>query len=153
MSEQESATNPALRRLGGLVGDWQVVISNASFLANPRETIRGHASFYWVLDGAFLVMHQGDRPPSPPAALWLIGRDEASDGFEVLYFDSRQVSRIYHMTFDAQTWTMWREAPGFWQRFECTLGDDGHTMTGRWNKSTDNGSTWEHDFDVAYVRE
>jgi hypothetical protein len=146
-------TNPALAQLALLEGEWQMELSNASFLPDPIATVRGHCSFYWVLDGAFLVMRQGDRPPSPPAALWLIGRDEALDGYTVLYFDARLVSRIYRMSFVGRTWRMWREAPGFWQRFECTIADNRSSMAGRWEKSMDNGASWQHDFDLVYTRD
>jgi hypothetical protein len=37
----------------------------------------------------------------------------------------------------------------FWQRFTGELSPDGSTITGRWETSQD-GSTWEHDFDLIY---
>lgn len=150
---QRRDNNPALADVALLEGDWRMDISNASFLPDPSESVRGHSSFHWALDGACLVMHQGDPPPSPPAALWLIGRDEASPEYEVLYFDARRVSRVYRMSFDAGMWKMWREAPGFWQRFECKVAPDGASMVGEWTKSLDDGATWEHDFDIIYTRE
>ena len=67
------------------------------------------------------------------------------------YYDSRGVSRVYHMTFAGRVWRMWREAPGFWQRFTGTLADDGATITAAWEKSPD-GVAWEHDFDMIYTR-
>ncbi|HLZ28090.1 MAG TPA: hypothetical protein VKV73_12300 [Chloroflexota bacterium] len=145
-------TNPALAQLAVFEGEWQMELANASFLPDPGATVRGHMSGYWALDGAFLVMRQGDREPSPPAALWLIGRDEALDGYEVLYFDARHVSRIYRMSFVGRTWKMWREAPSFWQRFECTVAENGSSMAGHWDRSMDDGASWQHDFDVAYVK-
>lgn len=105
--------NPALNDLEGLVGDWEMELSNASFLSNPSDTVKGPASFAWEQDGAFLVMRMGDKPPSPPAAMWLIGRDESSSEYTVLYYDARSVSRVYHMSFLDGVWKMWREAPGF----------------------------------------
>jgi hypothetical protein len=48
-------------------------------------------------------------------------------------------------------WKMWREAPGFWQRYEGRVSQDGKTITARWEKSSD-GSAWEHDFDVTYTK-
>jgi hypothetical protein len=154
MAEQQiPGTNPALSQLAALVGDWQTKLSNASFLPDPSATVRGHTSFHWFDEGAFLVMRQSDTPTNAPRALWVIGRDETQGEYEVLYFDTRPMSRVYRMSFDGKTWKMWREAPGFWQRFECSVGDDGGTMTGYWEKSTDDGSSWERDFDVAYTKE
>lgn len=143
--------NPALKPLEGLVGEWKMELSNASFLPQPSSTVKGSVSFEWMQDGAWLMMRMGDKPPSPPAAMWLIGRDESTPDYTVLYYDSRSVSRVYRMSFSERTWKMWREAPGFCQRYEGTVSQDGKTITARWEKSSD-GTTWEHDFDVKYTR-
>jgi hypothetical protein len=58
---------------------------------------------------------------------------------------------VYQMGFNAPEWTMWREAPGFHQRFFGTLAEDGQSINARWEKS-DDGTTWEHDFDMIYTR-
>ena len=112
------AANPALSQLNFLVGEWRTELSNAEFLPDRSETLRGHTSFRWVDDGAFLAMRQSETPSGPPQAVWIIGRDQVQGHYEVLYFDRRPMSRIYHMSFDGTVWRMWREAPGFWQRFE-----------------------------------
>lgn len=143
--------NPALTPLEGLVGDWGMELSNASFLPRPSDTVKGPVSFEWVQDGAFLVMRMGDKAPGPPQALWLIGRDESTSNYTVLYYDARSVSRIYQMSFSDGMWKMWREAPGFWQRYEGTVSKNGKTITAHWEKSSD-GSRWEHDFDVTYTK-
>ena len=39
----------------------------------------------------------------------------------------------------------------FAQRFTGTFSDDGQTIAGDWEIAHD-GSTWEHDFDLTYVR-
>jgi uncharacterized protein YndB with AHSA1/START domain len=144
-------SNPALDRLKVLVGDWNMELSNAAFLPNPSDTVNGTVSFEWVEEEAFLVMRMGDKPPSPPQAVWLIGRDESLPDYKVLYFDSRKVSRIYEMSFADGVWKMWRDAPGFSQRFQGTFSDDGNTITATWEKSFD-GSKWEHDFDLTYTK-
>ena len=48
-------------------------------------------------------------------------------------------------------WKMWRNAPGFSQRFKAVISNDHYTMTGEWEESND-GKKWEHDFDVRYSR-
>jgi hypothetical protein len=143
--------NPALQKLEGLVGEWEMELSNASFLPRPSDTVKGLVFFEWVQDGAFLVMRMGDKPPSPPSALWLIGRDESIPNYTVLYYDARSVSRIYEMSFSDGLWKMWRESPGFSQRFTGTFLDDGKRITARWEKSSD-GLRWEHDFNVMYTK-
>ena len=143
--------NPALKPLEVLVGEWEMELSNASFLPDPSDTVKGPVSFEWVQDGAFLVMRMGDKAPGPPAAQWLISRDESAPDHTVLYYDSRGVSRVYEMSFSQGVWKMWRNAPGFCQRYEGTVSKDGKTITARWEKSVD-GTTWEHDFDVTYTK-
>ena len=143
--------NPALKDLEGLVGDWEMELSQSSFLHSPSDTIKGHVSFAWAQQGALLEMRMGDKPPGPPAALWLMCRDEATPDYTVLYYDSRSVSRVYAMSFADGVWKMWREAPGFWQRFEGAVGQDGKTITAHWERSSD-GVAWVHDFDLTYTK-
>jgi hypothetical protein len=143
--------NPALQDLEILVGDWTMELSNASFLPHPSDTMTGHVSIEWLQEGAFLVMYMGSQPPGTPDAIWLMGRDESTPSYVVLYYDNRKVSRVYEMSFSDGTWKMWRNSPDFSQRFEGKLSEDGNTITAHWQKSSD-GSTWEHDFDVTYVK-
>jgi hypothetical protein len=144
--------NPALKSLEGLVGEWEMELSNASFLPRSSDTVKGPpVSFSWGEDGAFLLMRMGNKPPGPPQALWLIHRDESAPNYTVLYYDARSVSRVYEMSWQDQVWKMWREAPGFWQRYEGTVSKGGKTMTAHWEKSAD-GSRWEHDFDVTSTK-
>ncbi len=143
--------NPALKHLEVLVGDWNMELANASFLPGPSETAKGHVSFEWVQDGAFLVMRMGDKPPLPPDAIWLISRDESTPNYTVLSYDARSVSRVYKMSFSDGVWKMWRESPGFWQRYEGKLSKDSNTITAHWEKSPD-GTKWEHDFDLTYTK-
>jgi hypothetical protein len=143
--------NPALKHLEGLFGDWEMELSNASFLHSPSDTAKGPVSFEWLQDGAFLVMRMGDKQADPPDAMWLIGRDESTPNYTVLYYDARSVSRVYEMSFSDGVWKMWRESPGFWQRYEGTLSNNGNTITAHWEKSSD-GTKWEHDFDLTYTK-
>ncbi len=143
--------NPALKSLEVLAGDWHMELSNAAFLPDPSATVKGLVSFEWIQDGAYLLMRTGDKPPGPPQAVWLIGRDESTQNYTVLYFDARGVSRVYEMSFSQGVWKMWRQAPGFCQRNEGQLSQDGKTITAYWEKSSD-GVLWEHDFDIKYSK-
>jgi hypothetical protein len=57
------------------------------------------------------------------------------------------------MSFEDAHWQMWRDTPQFSQRFDAQLDPDGRAIRGRWEKSTDERATWEHDFNVDYIRE
>lgn len=143
-------SNPALSELAIIVGMWDLELSNASFLPDPSATIRGRVSIEWLEAGGFVVMRQGNRPTAP-FATWIMGRDDTTGTYTALYFDDRSVSRIYTMSFQGGVWKLWREAPGFSQRFSASLSPDGSRIAGKWEKSTD-GQHWEHDFDLMYTR-
>ena len=143
---QQPVSNPALRLLDLLVGEWD---TEAVLPGDPHAAIRGYASFQWFDGGGFLVMRSGVPQTDFPRAEAIIGSDDSVGTYSMLYFDSRGLSRIYAMSLSNRAWKIWREAPGFSQRFTGTFSDNGATITARWEKSSD-GATWEHDFDLTY---
>jgi hypothetical protein len=149
VSQQPS--NPALERLGVFLGEWDIKITSMSFNPDPSAVERGRTSFEWLEGGAFLIQHPEISATDWPRSIIIIGPDDAAETYCMLYFDSRGVSRIYKMTFSGGIWTMWREFPGFSQRFHGTFSDDNNTITARWETSSD-GSNWERDFDLKYTR-
>jgi hypothetical protein len=145
-----------LAPLAPLVGEWAIEARIGG------QTLTGaNASVDWLEDGAFLVQSADaelppDTPPefaanSPFPTLSIIGLDDASGSYSVLYADGRGVHRVYEMSFDGRVWKQWREAPGFHQRSEATVSEDGQTIDGRWEKSSD-GTDWELDFEYTYRR-
>jgi hypothetical protein len=82
----------------------------------------------------------------------ILGLDDTTGECAMLYSDARGVFRIYRMNMTDATWTVWRAAPEFHQRFIGTLDDDGSTIRGQWESSPD-GSAWEPDFDMVYRRQ
>jgi hypothetical protein len=143
--------NPALADLEPLVGNWRMELYGAAFLPDPAARVAGSVNIDWVEGGAALVMRQGDSA-LPPAAVWIIGRDDARDDYSVLYADDRGVSRIYGMSFRNAHWRMWRDAPELSQRFYADVDLEREVISGRWEKSVDERASWEHDFNIDYVR-
>ena len=95
---------PALQRLDALVGEWE--------LENPQyPEVRGRATFEWLEGGAFLVQHSEVDHAAVPNATMIIGRDESTETYCILYYDSRGVSRVYQMSLFDGVWKMCREAP------------------------------------------
>jgi len=148
--------HPALARLDALVGRWTVRPQVEGLGA-------GWAEFSWVEGGKFLRQFADSDPlPDTAPAVWrennplpttaLVGLDDAADRLTMLYADRRGVHRVYQMAFDGRVWTLWREAPGFHQRFTGTLTDDGQAIDGQWEMSRD-GETWSVDFAITYTRE
>ncbi|PZG04584.1 hypothetical protein [Nonomuraea aridisoli] len=147
--------HPALARLDALLGRWTVRLKVDGVGASWTE-------FSWQDDGLFLHQYSdADIPPSAPAA-WrenapfpvtsLIGLDDTSERFTMLYADARGVHRVYQMTLADGVWRMWRHAPGFNQRFHGTFSPAGDTIDARWEMSAD-GETWRVDFGLTYTRD
>lgn len=144
-------SNPALERLGAFAGEWNVEITSMSFQADKTAVVRGHTSFDWIEGGAFLIQHSEVPNSDFPSGISIMGPDDKAETYSMLYFDSRGVSRIYQMSLSADTWKLWRDFPGFSQRFTATFSDDHNVMYARWEKSSD-GSNWELDFNLTYTR-
>jgi hypothetical protein len=59
---------------------------------------------------------------------------------------------VYEMSLRDNVWKLWRDSPDFSQRFTGTCSEDGKSIRGCWEKSSD-GSNWKHDFDLTYLKE
>ena len=84
-----------------------------------------------------------------PDAICVIGAPEDGDGLVMEYFDSRGVRRTYGIALEDGVLRMWRDHPGFAQRYAATLGDDG--FEGRWQLARTPGD-WQDDLRVLYRR-
>ena len=149
----DSKRTTGLEALEPLLGEWEI---EASVEAKPMA--RGRTTFQWMEGRAFLIQHAdaeatGDewRDSSPFPVTTVIGVDDSSGEVVMLYADAREVFRIYRMSLGGRTWKVWRDDPGFYQRFIGELSDDGRTIDGRWEQSPD-GSSWTRDFDMTYRR-
>ena len=107
--------------------------------------IEAEAKISWLKASGFLHYQLG---PSH----WVVGGDDDAQEYTILYSDDRLVSRVYRMSFDGKIWRIWREAPGFYQRFEGRVQKNGRRIDARWEKSEDDGKTWKHDFDLIFSR-
>ena len=151
---REPVPHAALRQLEVLVGDWDMWA-----LGRRAGPVRG--SFTWAEGGAFLLQRTDVTSATSVPAEWeghlpfptvtVTGYDDSAGGFTTLYADGRGVARVYGTAVTDGVWTMWRAAEGFHQRFSGTLDAGGGTITGGWEHSSD-GTRWEPDFDVTYVR-
>jgi hypothetical protein len=139
--------NPAVEQLAPLEGRWRI---EARFPGAPPAG-GGEVTFAWIEERAFLVQRWRVDEPAAPDGIAVLGFDEGAGGLVQRYFDSRGVARVYRTTVEDGVWRLWRDEPGFDQRYEATIADDGATIAGAWEKRTD-GETWEHDFELIYTR-
>jgi hypothetical protein len=144
----------ALKRLDALVGEWE---TEATFQAGffgpgtPAVTGRGRTTFRWLEGEFFLIQRATVEDPAAPSGIMIIGPGETPETLEQHYYDSRGVARVYRMSLNEGVWRIWREAPGFWQRYTGVFSADGTTIEGAWEKSAD-GSEWNHDFVLNYIK-
>jgi hypothetical protein len=138
---------PALKPLEPLVGRWETVIrwseETHKLVGGPVE-LKGEASFTPLEGGRFLHYQFG-------LSHWIIGRDDPSPEYTVLYSDDRKYSRVYRMTLSGRVWKIRRDAPKFHQRFEGRLSHNGRSIKAHWDRSAD-GKKWIHDFDIKYSK-
>jgi hypothetical protein len=156
-------TEPALQLLKRLVGTWT---TDAIHPAVPGVVVHGTVTMEW-LEGERFLIHRArtDHPDFPDsiAIIGITGRDRvdnarnsgrtvASDSRLCMhYFDSRGVFRVYDVSIDDAEWRIWRDAPGFSQRFIGTFADGGETIDGRWELCQDDVN-WDNDLEITYLR-
>ena len=145
----------ALYGLDALIGRWEM---EASFAAGafgpgtPATTERGGlTTFEWLEGRHFLIQRFVVDHPAAPSGIAIIGPGGLPGTLEQHYYDSRGVARVYQASLDGGTWKLWREAPGFWQRYSGVVSDDGTMIAGAWEQSAD-GLEWERDFGLTYIK-
>ena len=141
-------------RLNVLIGEWETEATFAAGFFGPGTSPvngRGRTTFEWLEGSFFLTQRFVNEHPAAPSGIAIIGAGADPDTFEQRYFDSRGVARVYQMSLNGGVWKLWREAPGFWQRYTGHISEDGTTIKGRREASAD-GSQWKHDFRLTYIR-
>jgi hypothetical protein len=154
---------PALDLLGRLVGTWT---TDATHPAYPGVVVQGTAVIEWLEGERFLIHRARTDHPDFPDSISIVGITErdrvdnppgndaaATTGSRLCmhYFDSRGVFRVYDVSIDDEAWRLWRDAPGFSQRFTGSFADGGDTIAGRWQLCRDD-IHWDDDLQITYRR-
>jgi len=143
---EQSERSPELAAFDPLVGGW---VSEATHPMSPATVVNGHMTFEWLEGERFLIQRASNDHPQFPDSISVIGF--ADEQLTAHYFDSRGVFRIYRIAMEGDTLRMWRDAPGFSQRLEAKLSDDGATLGGVWQLSRDD-ETWADDLAITFTR-
>jgi hypothetical protein len=155
-------TNPELDQLGRLVGAWT---TEATHPAVPGVVVRGTVEFEWLEGERFLIQRAGNDHPDFPDFIAILGVTNADrvdpgasepaaadkPGMTMHYFDSRGVFRVYEVSIDDEALRIWRNAPGFSQRFTGAFADSGNTTAGTWQLCRDDVN-WHDDLAITYRR-
>ena len=137
--------DPVLEPFDALVGTWATEATHPKFDA----VVHGSTTFEWLEGGQFLVQRSRNDHETFPDAISVIGAPEDGDGLVMEYFDSRGVRRTYGVSLYEGVLCIWRNAPGFDQRFAATLGHD--AFEGLWQLARTPGD-WQDDLKVSYRR-
>lgn len=151
-----------LEPLNRLVGTWE---TEATHPMMPGVVVHGSATIEWLEGERFLTIRALTDHPDFPDSLSVIGdlgHDRADGGtveeddggeprLRMHYFDSRGVFRVYETSVTDGAWRVWRDAPGFSQRFMGTLTDRGDTVSGLWQLRRDDVH-WADDLKITYRR-
>jgi hypothetical protein len=139
-----------LHDLDQLVGDWTLEATHPAF---PGLVVPGRSSFEWLDGERFLIQRSTVDHPDFPNSISVIGAmsDEDDERLSMHYYDSRGVHRVYSLEMSDRVLRIARDAPGFSQRLEARLADDGDTFGGVWQLSRDD-ETWDDDLEITYRR-
>ena len=139
------STMSALAAFEVLVGSW----STRSTHPMLEGEVGGRVAWSWLEGGRFLVQRAQHDHELVPDSVSVIGPPEVGDGLVAEYFDSRGVRRTYGVSLAGGVLRMWREHPGFSQRFAARVAVD--AFEGLWELAREPGA-WRDDLRVAYRR-
>jgi hypothetical protein len=137
--------DPQLEPFDALVGTWATEATHPLF----DGVVPGSITFEWLEGGHFLVQRSRNDHELFPDSVCVIGAPETGDGLVMEYFDSRGVRRTYGISLDGGELRIWRDQPGFDQRFSATLGSD--AFEGLWQLAETPGE-WRDDLNMSYRR-
>ena len=137
--------DPALEPFDALVGSWTTTATHPLVDA----VVPGRVTYEWLDGGRFLVQRSHNDHERFPDAICVIGAAESGDGLVMEYFDSRGVRRTYGIAIADGVLRLWRDHPGFAQRFSAALADD--AFDGLWQLARTPGD-WQDDVRVTYRR-
>lgn len=140
--------NPALEPLHFLLGSWR---TSGTHPLLPGEVLMGRTSFSRHEGGAFLIVRSRIDHPPIPDGLAIVGCDGGAGRFAMLYFDEREVSRLFDLTAGDRTVTWRRDDPELAQ--STTIAADGpDRLVGR-GRMSEKGGAWAGDLSLVDERE
>jgi hypothetical protein len=141
MTERDTALEP----FEALIGTWETEATHPQF----DGAVRGSVTFEWLEGRRFLIQRSRNEHELFPDAIGVIGAPESGGGLVMEYFDSRGVRRTYGIAFDDGLLRIWRDHPGFEQRFSATPAPG--AFEGQWQLAETPGD-WRDDLKVVYRR-
>jgi hypothetical protein len=145
---EEADPKEKLRPFSALIGDWSTEATHPAF---ANTIVPGRVWFRWLNGERFLVQRSETEHPDFPDSISIIGTMEGDSQPSMQYFDSRGVHRVYRVAFDGRELRLWRDAPGFAQRFSGKLSADGNSLAALWQLNEDDQG-FRDDLAITYRR-
>jgi hypothetical protein len=139
IAEQPPRRGSEHERLSVFIGKWNAEGQNKEGApVSPGARVTASETYEW-LPGEFFVVARGEMFFGNDAlkSIAVIGYDALSQQYVMHQFDSMGYSRVYRGGVRDTTWKF----TGEHERAAFTMGDNGNTMTIRWDR-TDDGSNW-----------
>jgi hypothetical protein len=140
-----SERDPALEPFDALIGTWTTEATHPMLDA----VVPGEITFEWLAGGKFLVQRSRNEHELFPDSIGVIGAPEHGDGLVLEYFDSRGVRRTYGISLEDGVLRMWRDQPGFEQRFAAEIAPDAFEGM---HQLAEAPGAWKDDLKVTYRR-
>lgn len=105
----------------------------------------------------YMVQRTTMKQSEFPSSTIVYNYDSNTGNYVQHYFDSRGVTRLYHMSLENDIWKLWRDTADFspfdfYQRFVGRINETGDSIKSTWEKS-DDGLNWNHDFRLVYRKD
>ncbi len=137
--------DPSLAPFDALIGTWATEATHPEF----DGVVPGTTTFEWLEGRRFLILRSHTDHELFPDSISVIGAPEAGEGLVMEYFDSRGVRRTYGLSVEDGVLRIWRDHPGFDQRFSATLAPG--EFEGQWQLARTPGD-WKDDLKMIYRR-
>ena len=139
--ERDSALEP----FEALIGTWVTEATHPMF----DGVVSGWTTFEWLEGGHFIVGRSHNDHEAFPDSIAVLGAPETGKGLLMESFDSRGVRRTYGVSLEDGVLRIWRDHPGFDQRFSARPEPD--SFEGLWELARTPG-VWQEDLKVIYRR-
>ena len=150
--EQPSKPGPKHKLLNVFIGKWNTEGQQHEGPVGPAAKITADETYEWLTGGFFLVHRfEGHVGDGAAACIETIGYDAQAETYPVHTFYNNGVANEWQYEESDGVWTLtgdWQMA-GKSQPVRCTVvfSDNGDTMTGKWEHSSDD-SNWETFWDL-----
>jgi hypothetical protein len=140
--------NSALEAFSAFIGEWATTGTHPYV---PGKTFHGRTLFEWIEGGAFIRISSEIDEPEIPSGISILGSDDKTGEFYILYFDERGVSRKIDVSIEKDVMRWSRMTPEFSQKMVLTLSSNQKTIVSKGEMSKDGGA-WEPDLELTYMR-